>query len=124
MIREKKKSSNRRVSESSSRHGCPLCKSFGEPLWGVESYAEKEVRMYALTVNDIDAQTYARISSIAFEEECSLSQALHRLISIALERYPLKRKSSFARFAGRWTAEEAVAFNELTQRTVDEEDWK
>ena len=57
-------------------------------------------------------------------EECSLSQALHRLISVALERYPLKRKSSFARFAGRWTAEEAVAFNELTQRTVDEEDWK
>ena len=35
-----------------------------------------------------------------------------------------KGKSSFARFAGRWTAEEAVAFNELTQRTVDEEDWK
>ena len=33
-------------------------------------------------------------------------------------------KSSFARFAGRWTAEEAVAFNELTPRTVDEEDWK
>ena len=31
---------------------------------------------------------------------------------------------SLARFAGRWTAEEAVAFNELTQRTVDEEDWK
>ena len=79
--------------------------------------------MYALTVNDIDAQTYARISSIAFEEECSLSQALHRLISVALEKYPLKRKSSFARFAGRWTAEEAAAFNDLTQRTVDEEDW-
>ena len=84
----------------------------------------KGVRMYALTVNDIDAQTYARISSIAFEEECSISQALHRLIGVALEKYPLKRKSSFARFAGRWTAEEAVAFNELTQRTVDEEDWK
>ena len=78
--------------------------------------------MYALTVNDIDAQTYARICPIPFEEECSLSQALHRLISVALERYPLKRKSSFARFAGRWTAEEAVAFNELTRRAVDEEE--
>ena len=80
--------------------------------------------MYALTVNDIDAQTYARISSIAFEEECSLSQVLHRLICVALEKYPLKRKSGFARFAGRWTAEEAVAFNELTQRTVDYTEWR
>ena len=30
MIREKKKSSNRRASESPSRHDCPLCKSFGD----------------------------------------------------------------------------------------------
>lgn len=51
-------------------------------------------------------------------------RSLHRLIRVALEKYPLKKKSSFARFAGRWTAEEAVAFNDLTQRTVDEEDWK
>lgn len=36
----------------------------------------------------------------------------------------LNRQSNFARFAGRWTAEEAVAFNELTLRTVDEEEWK
>ena len=35
-----------------------------------------------------------------------------------------KRASSFERFAGRWTPEEAVSFDELTQRTVDEEDWK
>ena len=54
MIREKKKSPSRRIVESSNRHDCPLCKSFG----------------------------------------------------------------------GRWTAEEAVAFNEVTQRTVDEEDWQ
>ena len=34
------------------------------------------------------------------------------------------RKSNFSRFARRWTAEEAAAFNELTKRTVDEEDWR
>ena len=31
---------------------------------------------------------------------------------------------SFARFAGRWTDEEAKSFDELTKRTVDEEDWQ
>ena len=31
MIREKKKSSSRRISESSSRHDCPLCKEYFIP---------------------------------------------------------------------------------------------
>ena len=31
MIREKKKSSSRRVVESSSRHDCPLCKEYFIP---------------------------------------------------------------------------------------------
>ena len=50
-------------------------------------------------------------------------------VTFLMERSPEileeeKGKSRFARFAGRWTASEAAAFNELTQRTVDEEDWK
>ena len=80
--------------------------------------------MYALTVNDIDAQTYARISCIAAEEELPLGQVLHRLIHSALERYPFHKKSDFSRFAGRWTSEEAKAFDAATQRTIDEEDWR
>lgn len=77
--------------------------------------------MYALTVNDIDAQTYARINCIAAEEELSPSQVLLRLIRSALEKYQFHRKSDFSRFAGRWTAEEARAFEAATQRTIDEE---
>ena len=42
--------------------------------------------MYALTVNDIDAQTYARINCIAAEEELSPSQVLLRLIRSALKQ--------------------------------------
>ena len=42
--------------------------------------------MYALTVNDIDAQTYARINSIAAEEELAPSQVLLRLIRSALKQ--------------------------------------
>ncbi len=80
--------------------------------------------MYALTVNDVDAQTYARISCIAAEEELPLSQVLHRLIQSALEKYPFRRKSDFSRFAGRWSAEDAKAFEAATQRTIDEEDWQ
>ena len=80
--------------------------------------------MYAVTINDIDAQTYANISSIAQEEELSLAQVLKNLLKYALERHPRKRNTDFARFAGRWTEEEAKAFDEFTKRTIDEEDWK
>ena len=84
----------------------------------------KEEKMYALTVNDIDAQTYARINCIAVEEELPLSQVLHRLIQTALEKYPFRRKSNFSRFAGRWSSAEAKAFEAATKRTIDEEDWQ
>lgn len=80
--------------------------------------------MYALTANDIDAQTYARINSIAAEEDLSLGQVLKRLLQLALEKYPRKENRNFARFAGRWTDEEAKSFDELTKRTIDEEDWQ
>lgn len=77
--------------------------------------------MYALTVNDLDAQTYARINAIAIDEELTLSQVLKRLIASALDKYVGSRKSDFARFAGRWTHDEAKAFDALTVRTIDEE---
>ena len=80
--------------------------------------------MYALTVNDIDVQTYARINCIAVEEELSPSQVLLRLIQSALEKYPFHKKSDFSRFAGRWSSAEAKAFEAATQRTIDEEDWQ
>ena len=80
--------------------------------------------MYAVTVNDIDAQTYARLNSIAHEEELSLGQFLHQLICSAIEKYPFRRKTDFSRFAGRWSREEAMAFNERTARVIDEEDWQ
>ena len=84
----------------------------------------KVEKMYALTVNDIDAQTYARINCIAIEEELPLSQVLHRLLQSALEKYPFRRKSDFSRFAGRWSSAEAKEFEAATQRTIDEEDWQ
>ena len=80
--------------------------------------------MYALTVSDIDAQTYARINSIAVEEALPLGQVLHRLLQSALEKYPFHRKSDFSRFAGRWSSAEAKAFEAATQRVIDEEDWQ
>ena len=33
-------------------------------------------------------------------------------------------KSDFSRFAGRWTEEEACAFDKATKRTIDESDWQ
>lgn len=78
--------------------------------------------MYALTVRDLDVQTYAKINLIAAERELPLSQVIKDLLHMALERYSVSRKSDFSRFAGRWTQAEAAEFEKLTERTIDEED--
>lgn len=80
--------------------------------------------MYALTIRDVDALTYAKINSIASDEGLSLSQVLKRLVEHALEIYPRKSVNDFSRFAGRWSATEAAQFDASTARVVDEEDWK
>ena len=80
--------------------------------------------MYALTVSDLDVQTYAKINLIAAQRELPLSQVIKHLLHLALERYPASRKSDFSRFAGRWTQAEAAEFEKLTERSIDEEDWR
>lgn len=80
--------------------------------------------MYALTVHDLDAQTYAKINLIAVQQELPLSQVIKQLLHAALERYSAPRKSDFSRFAGRWTQAEAAEFDKLTERSIDEEDWQ
>ena len=62
--------------------------------------------MYALTVRDLDAQTYAKINLIAAEQELPLSQVVKRLLMAALERHSASCKSDFSRFAGRWSQSE------------------
>ncbi len=37
---------------------------------------------------------------------------------------PVRMGSGFSRFAGRWTAEEARAFDKATERSIDESDWR
>ena len=80
--------------------------------------------MYALTVRDLDAQTYAKINLIAAEQELPLSQVVKRLLMAALERHSASRRSDFSRFAGRWTQAEAAEFDKLTERSIDEKDWQ
>ena len=78
MIREKKKSSNRRASESPSRHDCPLCKSFAD--------FRKAIRcgsIDAATAKRIFNKYFVRLSEICKREMCSMEKA--RTINAALE---------------------------------------
>ena len=78
MIREKKKSSNRRVAESSSRHDCPLCKSFGDFRKAIRSGS-----IDAATAKRIFTSHFKRLGEICKSENCSIERA--RTINAALE---------------------------------------
>ena len=58
----------------------------------------------------------------------SLQQMFLSYLRKELERRRMNKavhvKSGFARFAGRWTEEEARAFDKATERTIDESDWQ
>ena len=78
MIREKKKSSSRRVVDSSSRHDCPLCKSFGD--------FRKAIRcgsIDAATAKRIFNKHFVRLREICKRENCSMEMA--RTINAVLE---------------------------------------
>lgn len=78
MIREKKKLSNRRVAESSSRHDCPLCKSFGDFRKAIRSGS-----IDAATAKRIFTSHFKRLGEICKSENCSIERA--RTINAALE---------------------------------------
>lgn len=58
----------------------------------------------------------------------SLQQMFLSYLRKELERRRMNKavhvKSGFARFAGRWTEEEARVFDKATERTIDESDWQ
>ena len=82
--------------------------------------------MYSLTIHNMDAAVYSQLYAIAEQEDLSLNQVVKRLLRDALDALtlPKTRKTDFGEFAGKWSQQEASAFNARVARSIDAEDWR
>lgn len=72
---------------------------------------EREAREYTMLEGESLQQMFLSYLQKEFERRRRMNESA-------------RTKSDFSRFAGRWTADEARAFDKATERTIDESDWK
>ena len=71
---------------------------------------EREAREYAMLEGESLQQMFLSYLRKEFERRRRMNEYA-------------RVKSDFSRFAGRWTEDEARAFDKVTERTIDESDW-
>jgi len=67
-----------------------------------------------------------QISEMSVSDKMRIMEYLLKSIAQAVEEATSKRsaqRGDFSRFAGRWSVDEANAFNAATARSIDEGDW-
>jgi len=68
-----------------------------------------------------------QINGMSISEKMKIIEYLVKAVAQAVEKAESRGeclKRDFSRFSGRWSVEEAAAFNAATARSVDSEDWE